>query len=644
MKKLISVFLIMIMTSGRIMCTRPGVFCNYTECFAVSDDNYSDAQTSLSSDTDIDTDTPEGWDAFASLVTAPRTVIVAVIDTGVDYMHPDLADNMWVNTGEIPDNGIDDDGNGYIDDIYGWDFYNNDPTVCHYITDETTGALISDPSDCDDHGTHVAGIIAAVRNNGIGIAGIASCTDVKIMSLKIHGGPDMQGNTSAAAEAVKYAEMMGADICNLSWGTNFSDKNFRSTIKNSSMLFVTAAGNYGQDIDDSHIYPASYSLPNIITVTCTDENGALTPSSDYGAEAVDLGIPAAEIYSTVVGGGYKYMGGSSMAAPHVSGIAAVLYSYLGKTPPEHIADIICSSAKPVEALKDKTAHAGIASLQNALAYASQEKALEQKASAVTYPDYSLVKQYFDGKIRLSLTVTPGSSGVIQLRYLIGTQNTGFFKNGAGGLAVEDNTIILDKAGKYTIYCTDKNGFEFTRTYLITDDTLPPYFEKTDFSFSGDGSIITVSGTVHDLHSGIRRVKYLPGLHSAADFIGNAGTVTEYSDDGSFSFTVDSEGTYTVCATDMRGNRSVTVIRCYARHAVKVDAGRSRLKLKAGKTHTLEPSTLPAQTTDTLTYASSDVNIVKVSGTGVITAKKAGKAVITVTASSGASDTVKITVK
>ncbi|WP_165886813.1 S8 family serine peptidase [Scopulibacillus darangshiensis] len=225
----------------------------------------------------VDLDAVKAWD----ITKGSEDVIVADIDTGVDINHPDLKDSIWTNKGEIPDNGTDDDGNGYIDDVHGWDFYNRDNTVY-------------DKKQGDDHGTHVTGILAA-SENGKGVVGIAP--RIKVMPLKFLGP---QGGTSAMAiDAIAYAKKMGARIINASWGSGPNDPALKTAIENSGMLFVTAAGNYGWNIDDKPSYPASFDSPNILSVAAVDNSGKLASYSNYGANSVDIAAPGTDIMSTV---------------------------------------------------------------------------------------------------------------------------------------------------------------------------------------------------------------------------------------------------------------------------------------------------------------------------------------------------------
>lgn len=341
--------------------------------FSTSDDTYADSQwyiknsghyinysdksnQEFSSNKGIDMNVAKAWDYIKKAEKAKHEVVVAVIDTGIDYNHPDLANNIWTNPGEIPGDNIDNDNNGFVDDVHGWDFYNQDASVYEY--EEKDDQKIASYSDNDNHGTHVAGIIAAVANNNQGIAGVASDVNIKIMSLKVNGGPNGSGNMEDAVKAIKYAEKMGAKICNISWGALGYTEELRIAIKQSKMLFVAAAGNFASNNDEQPVYPSNFGFDNLISVTAVDSMGALGEKADYGVGSVDIAAPGIDIYSTVVGG-YDYMSGTSMAAPQVSAVAALAYAEDNRLSAVQVKNLILNHIKPLPQLKGFVKHEGI---------------------------------------------------------------------------------------------------------------------------------------------------------------------------------------------------------------------------------------------------------------------------------------------
>jgi subtilisin family serine protease len=289
---------------------------------------------------DADIDAPEAWDKS---IIGGNEVIVAVIDSGVDYTHPDLAANMWVNQAEYTGtSGLDDDGNGYIDDIYGYDF----------------AYLDADPIDDAGHGTHVAGTIGAVGNDGIGVAGV--CWNVKIMAVRFieTGG---SGYLSRAVSCVQYAMLMGAKVMSNSWGTGAYTSALEDAIRaaeDAGILFVASAGNgWGIDNDVFPHYPSGYDLDNIIAVLSTDYHDQLSEHSSYGLTSVDLGAPGGDfdnkILSCYVDGGYYTMYGTSMAVPHVSGACAYIWAVLPELSHMEVKDIIMRTVDPLPTLNGR---------------------------------------------------------------------------------------------------------------------------------------------------------------------------------------------------------------------------------------------------------------------------------------------------
>ncbi len=258
---------------------------------------------------DADIDAVEAWDVF----TGSSDVLVAVIDSGVDYNHPDLVDNAWTNPGEIAGNGLDDDNNGFVDDMHGYDFYNDD----------------ADPMDDNGHGSHCSGTIGGTGNNGLGVTGVS--WDVSIMGLKFlsAGGT---GNTADAIACVEYATAQGVDIMSNSWGGGPYDAALEAAIEaayQAGIFFVAAAGNSGTDNDSGAHYPSNYEVPNVISVMATDHTDVRVNepgwwASNYGLTSVDIAAPGLHIWSTTPGSNYSDYSGTSMATPHVAGALALL--------------------------------------------------------------------------------------------------------------------------------------------------------------------------------------------------------------------------------------------------------------------------------------------------------------------------------
>lgn len=272
---------------------------------AVANDPDISKQWGLSNSRDTDIDAPEAWNNHTK---GSKSVIVAVVDTGIDYRHEDLKNNMWKNPKERAGNGKDDDGNGYIDDIYGYDFANND----------------SDPKDDNKHGTHCAGIIGAEGGNSKGGSGVNQVVSLMALKFLTSNG---SGSSSGAAKAIEYAADNGADIISASWGGYSYSATIEDAIKyakNRDVLFLAASGNDNKNTDQEPFYPACYDLSNIISVGASDNEDKKASFSNYGKNSVDIFSPGVSIYSTVLNNRYDYLSGTSMATPFVAGTAALL--------------------------------------------------------------------------------------------------------------------------------------------------------------------------------------------------------------------------------------------------------------------------------------------------------------------------------
>ncbi|HEV7844631.1 MAG TPA: S8 family peptidase [Thermoleophilaceae bacterium] len=294
---------------------------------------------------DADSDIADAWDAKIAVGT-----VVAVVDTGVDSAHPDLTPNLWRNAGESglgrESNGLDDDLNGRVDDWRGWDFAGAD----------------NDPADENGHGTHVAGTIAADRGNGIGVSGIAD--GAKIMPLRVLDAAG-SGKVSDVILAYAYAFKQGAKVVNLSLGSDASSRAEHDAIAAyPTMLFVAAAGNGGADgVGDDNdaattTYPCAYLLSNVVCVAASDNRDALASFSNYGASSVDLAAPGVNIASTWPGGGYSWSSGTSMATPHVSGAAALLWAAAPDSLPPEISSALLAGTDARPAFTGRTVSGG----------------------------------------------------------------------------------------------------------------------------------------------------------------------------------------------------------------------------------------------------------------------------------------------
>lgn len=323
-----------------------------------------------------------GTQAAWNINVGSDNIIVAVIDTGVDYTHEDLLPNLWRNPKEIPNNNIDDDNNGYVDDVIGWDFLSKDNKP-YDLAATNLGDLLNGGNP--GHGTHCAGNVAARGQNGKGISGVAP--NAKIMALRFIGNEG--GTTADAVLAIKYAVDNGAKVLSNSWGSEGDDPNdaannqaLKDVIQYAAdhdVLFVAAAGNghqgagYDNDTDPKPGVPASYDNDNIISVAAVDVNNNFGTFSNWGRHSVDIAAPGVKVFSTTVGGKYSdtvipLLGanwdGTSMATPHVAGAAALYWSVHPEKTYKEVKAAILNSAEKISSADGKVVSNGKLSVVN----------------------------------------------------------------------------------------------------------------------------------------------------------------------------------------------------------------------------------------------------------------------------------------
>ncbi|MFA9464281.1 MAG: S8 family serine peptidase [Velocimicrobium sp.] len=444
---------------------------NYSVDLLDTNDTYSNKQWAY-----YDTNSNiNAMDAWALGNGKNKEVVVAIIDTGIDYQHADLSANMWENTDESYLSSYDNDGNEYPGDYYGWNFSDNDASICDYEFEDEHGQLVA----VDMHGTHVAGIIDAVADNGKGIAGLASYANVKIMSLKVMG-LRRSGAISDIIRAIDYAQDNGATICNLSLGTEAYSKTLYQAMQNSSMLFVCAAGNgdettneQGYDITNTPVYPASFDLNNIISVANVNSTGRLDNSSCYSSTDVDIAAPGTLIASCYVDekhsetGLYVESTGTSMAAPFVTATAAMISSYYGDVSISNIKQMILGGSKKVDALASKVAKGAYLDVYGAMTYQGLQAGVTTSIKDISKSNN---KNYV-------IKVTNPLAEDLTLLYAKGEKDISYFEDGEKGatlvLTNQKAIIKVKKTSSYTVYIKDSQGNEA----IYTDNVVVPKLTK-----------------------------------------------------------------------------------------------------------------------------------------------------------------------
>lgn len=389
-----------------------------------------------------------------------RNIKVAVIDTGIEWSHPDLAGNLFTNAGESGDkaeNGVDDDGNGFIDDTHGWNFVSN----------------TRNSNDDHSHGTHCAGTIGALGNNGLGVVGVT--WNVSLMPVKFldaSGG----GTLAAAVESINYANMMGVQIMSNSWGGGGFSQALFDAIKATEakgVLFVAAAGNEATDNDSTPGYPASYEVANVVSVAATDNLDKLASFSNYGKTKVHVSAPGVKIWSTVTGGGYKAFSGTSMATPHVSGIAALLMADFPQMTAVEVKDRLIRTSDFVPGIKKRSVSRGRVNAQ--AAYYNVDQVVSEPDPTGWKPIEKLVESPHPYELNKSYTFDiehPGAKFIRVHFSKFSTENR------------YDTVTIVDSAGTEVESISGKHD-DYTSEYATGSKlkiTLKSDYVQADFGF------------------------------------------------------------------------------------------------------------------------------------------------------------------
>ncbi|MCL1065960.1 S8 family serine peptidase [Shewanella olleyana] len=485
---------------------------------------HNTGQASGTAGADIDAVT--AWD----ITTGSDNVVIGVIDTGVDYNHPDLVDNMWVNPGEIAGNGIDDDSNGVIDDIHGYN--------------PITGT--GDPMDGNGHGTHVAGTIGATGNNGVGVVGVN--WDVTMIGCKFlsDGGT---GSTEDAIACIDYFTNLkinhGVDVkaTNNSWGGGGFSQALKDSIESAGdqgILFVAAAGNDAIDNDINPHYPSSYDSDVVLSIASTDRNDAMSDFSQWGLTSVDMGAPGTAILSTFPNDSYGTISGTSMATPHVTGAAALVWSVAPDIGAVEMKQLLMDSGEVNADLTGLTVAGTRLNVKNALDASDPDPSFTLSAtpsaqsveagSAVSY-DFSVGSiASWNDQVSLSVAVSPALDGVTlstatamagdSFTLDVATLDSATWGDYVITVSADDGITVKDKAVLLNVYPAGLNDFSYgndtpvditdNASFTSTIEVFDPVqiFDlsvNVDISHTWIGdlivSLISPSGTGVVLHNG-----------------------------------------------------------------------------------------------------------------------------------------------
>lgn len=407
----------------------------------------------------MDIGAEQAWD----IQTGSRDVVIAVIDTGTSPDNEDLKENMWTNAAELNGQaGVDDDGNGVIDDIYGAAFIG--------------GKKLGSNRDDHGHGSHCSGTIGARGDDGKGIVGVAWNT--RIMGVKFLDA-NGSGSLEDAILAIDYATKMGAKIMSNSWGGGGYSVTLKDAITRSheaGALFVAAAGNESNNNDSNPTYPATYDVPNVLTVAAIDNKGQIASFSNYGKTKVHVGAPGVNILSSTLAGRYESWSGTSMATPHVSGIAGLVASQFPQMTNVEIRERIISTARPIAGLRRKVKSGGLANAYLALTNTLPQPDANDPAFWTKAPANVSSAHPYKDKTKQEFTLSVPEAKQISL----------FFPK-FGTEATYDTIKIYDAKGTLvdTLSGTDEEAY----SAVIEGNTAKVVFQADD-SVSGYGFDIT----------------------------------------------------------------------------------------------------------------------------------------------------------
>ena len=484
--------------------------------------------------TDMDVD---GLESLL-LTSGSPSVVVAVIDDGVDFEHPDLQGSAWTNPGESgfdefgankASNGIDDDGNGYVDDVHGWDFCQNDNTV-HDVGD-------------DFHGTAVAGSIAA-QVNGLGVAGIAPGT--RIMALKFISGasPNRACNTDAAAiQAIEYAKRFGVRIMNASWGGPGYSAALEAAVAGSGALFVAAAGNAGANIDVQPTYPAAFSAPNILTVGAIHNEGGLAAFSNYGRSRVHVVAPGEDIWLPFPAGdsvykSWAWISGTSFSAPYVAGVAALVGSVRSDllASPTALRSRVLNSGVPLAAASGKTTSGRLVNARTALDFT--RPVLTGTVGVLPLPGAAIGTSSV--KIRLSWPVATDDLGMGSYR-VEQQRNAGDWTVLAASTTARTLDPVLALSGTYQFRVTPRDAVGNWGAPLLSRVVAPSRYEEGTSLARYGGTWATASSTASS--GGKTRYTTASGASVTLTFNGRTAALVAPMGPSRSSFKVYLDGVY-----------------------------------------------------------------------------------------------------